>query len=81
MKVLAYCAGLGLIGGQTFAIDGCRLPSNASIELTGTEKDLEKRLKIYRRMAEKHIEKHRRQDEMKTTDEETKRHYQERQKS
>jgi hypothetical protein len=80
MKVLAYCAGLGLIGGQTFAIDGCRLPSNASIELTGTEKDLEKRLKIYRRMAEKHIEKHRRQDEMKTTDEETKRHYQERQR-
>jgi transposase len=79
IKVLAYCTGLNLIGGETFAVDGCRLPSNASIELTGTEKDLEKKLKIYRRMAEKHIEKHRRQDERKTADKETERHFQERQ--
>jgi len=32
MKVLAYCTELGLIGGRTFAIDGCRLPSNAAMD-------------------------------------------------
>jgi transposase len=35
-RVPAYCAVLDLIGGQTFAIDGLRLPSNASLEVTGT---------------------------------------------
>jgi len=63
IEVLAYCAELGLIGGHTFAIDGCRLPSNASIELSGTKEELEKKLNVYRRMAEKHIAKHKRQDE------------------
>jgi len=80
VKVLAYCAELELIGGQEFAIDGCRLPSNASIELTGRAEELEKKLKVYRRMAEKHIAKHRRQDEHGNGDKETERHYQERQK-
>ena len=79
IKVLTYCSELRLIGGETFAVDGCRLPSNASIDLTGTEKDLEKRLGIYRRMAENHIEKHKRHDEQKITDKETERHFQERQ--
>jgi transposase len=79
-KALAYCAGLDLIGGQTFAIDGLRLPSNASLGLTGTAEDLGKRLKMYRRMAEKHIEKHKRKDAAGEADEETKRHYQEQQK-
>jgi transposase len=80
VKVLTYCAELGLIGGQEFAIDGCKLPSNASLELTGRAEELEKKLKVYRRMAEKHVAKHRRQDEHGKTDKETERHYQERQK-
>jgi transposase len=79
-KILTYCAELGLIGGNTFAIDGCRLPSNASLGLTGTAKELEKRLKVYQRMAENHVAKHRRQDERGMNDEETERHYHERQK-
>jgi len=80
VKVLAYCAELGLIGGHEFAVDGCRLPSNASLELTGREEELERKLKMYRRMAEKHIAKHRRQDEQGKADKETERHFQERQK-
>ena len=36
------CNELGLIGGETFAEDGLRLPSNASIEKSGTKKELEK---------------------------------------
>jgi transposase len=63
MKVLIYCNELGLIGGETFAIDGLRLPSNASIEMSGTKKKLGKRLKVYRKMAEKHFLRHSRMDE------------------
>jgi len=80
VKVLAYCAELGLIGGKTFAIDGCRLPSNASIELSGTKSELEKKLVIYRRMAEKHIAKHQRQDERGELDDKAKLNYHKRQK-
>jgi uncharacterized protein YukE len=76
VKVLAYCAELGLVGGETFATDGLRLPSKASLDMTGTAGELEKRLKLYRRMAEKHIEKHKRKD----TAGETETHYQEQQK-
>jgi transposase len=80
VKVLAYCSELDLIGGSTFATDGCRLPSNASTQLTGTGEELGKRLKVYRRMAEKHIAKHRRRDKQGTVDKETERRYRERQK-
>ena len=80
IKVLAYCAELGLVGGETFAIDGCRLPSNASIDLSGTEEELRKRLEVYGRMAEKHMAKHRKMDETVGQEEERERHYQERQK-
>jgi hypothetical protein len=42
--------------------------------------DLGKRLKIYRRMTEKHIEKHKRKDAAGEIDKETERHYREQQK-
>ena len=79
-KALAYCAELGLVGGQTFATDGLRLPSSASLDMAGTADELEKRLKLYRRMAEKHIEKHKRKDAAGEAGQETERHYQEQQK-
>ncbi|MDR0323571.1 MAG: transposase, partial [Treponema sp.] len=60
--------------------DGLRLPSNASLDLTGTEEELEKRLKIYKRMAQKHIEKHKRKDAAGEVDNETEQHYQEQQR-
>jgi transposase len=41
--VLLQCAELGLITGDLFAIDGCKLPSNASKEWSGTLKDLKKK--------------------------------------
>jgi len=79
-KVLMYCNELGLIGGETFAIDGLRLPSNASIEMSGTKEQLEKRLALYRKMAEKHICRHRRKDEAGEADSQTQKHFEERQK-
>ena len=36
VQVLTYCNELGLIGGEKFAVDGLRLPSNASIDMSGT---------------------------------------------
>jgi len=80
VKVLAYCGELGLIGGKEFAIDGLRLPSNASMEMSGTKEELEKKVWTYHRMAEKHVAKHRKQDECKGMDKEAGRHYEERQK-
>ena len=80
VKVLAYCVELGLVGGETFAIDGVRLPSNASIGLSGTMKKLEKRLNVYKKMAEKHVEKHKRQDERGELTKESEENYHKRQK-
>jgi len=79
VKVLAYCVELGLVGGETFAVDGLRLPSNASIDMSGTKEELKKRMEVYRRMAEKHLAKHQKNDEG-GMDEERSRHYKERQK-
>jgi len=35
-EVLMICGDLGLLGKQMFAVDGCKLPSNASKEWNGT---------------------------------------------
>jgi len=78
-ETLAYSNELQLIGGEDFAIDGLRLPSNASIDMSGTREQLEKRLEIYRKMAEKHVKRHQRKDERGEVDEETKERYEERQ--
>jgi len=80
VKILVYCAGLKLIGGETFAIDGLRIPSNASKHLSGTNKELEKKLELYRRMAEKHMAKHKRHDERGELSKEAELNYQKRQK-
>jgi len=79
VQVLMYCNELGLIGGENYAIDGLRLPSNASIDMSGTEKQLEKRLGIYKKMAQKHIERHERKDAQGKTDVETKERFEKRQ--
>ena len=41
--VLLVCEEMKLLGGTTFALDGCKLPSNASTKWTGTFSDLEKK--------------------------------------
>lgn len=35
-EVLIVCDDMGLIGREMFAVDGCKLPSNASKEMSGT---------------------------------------------
>jgi len=58
LEVLMVCSNAGLIGEEMFAIDGCKLPSNASKDWSGTHADLtKKQLKIDRavgRMLKRH---------------------------
>jgi len=73
--VLLVCEEMKLLGGTEFALDGCKLPSNASKRWSGTFSQLqEKKKKIERRVAyilEEQIEVDRRQG--KDSEEETRR--------
>jgi transposase len=60
--VLLYASELNLIGRDTFAIDGCKLPSNASKQWSGTLKELRGKQKKLEAAARKIVERHRAQD-------------------
>jgi len=61
-NVLLICDGMGLIGKEMFAIDGCKLPSNASKEWSGTRADFEKRAAKLEKVVEHIVKKHRAND-------------------
>jgi len=64
--VLVVCDNSGLIGREHFSIDGCKLPSDASKQWSGTHKQMRKKMEKMRRLAEQIIEKHRASDSQKT---------------
>jgi len=54
IDVLLVCEEQGLLGGTVFAVDGCKLPSNASKRWSGTIDDLKrKRAKIEKKVKQK----------------------------
>ncbi len=61
-QVLVTCDRQGLIGRQMFAIDGVKLPSNASKERSGTHTELRHRADRLDKAARKMIELHRSRD-------------------
>ena len=61
-QVLMVCNGMGLIKGKMFAIDGCRLPSNASKEWSGTKKELRDKYEKIKKISKTIIEKHQQND-------------------
>ena len=65
-EVLLACDDLGLIGKEMFAIDGCKLPSNASKEWSGTKADFEKKAAKMEKAIENILKKHREEDQNKT---------------
>ena len=65
-EVLLTCDDLGLIGKEMFAIDGCKLPSNASKEWSGTKADFEKKAAKMEKSIENILKKHREEDQNKT---------------
>jgi transposase len=58
-EVLMVCDQQGLIGGDMFAIDGCKLPSNASKEWSGTHKEMTKKQNKIDRAVRRMLSKHR----------------------
>lgn len=60
--VLMVCDEMGLIGKEMFAIDGCKLPSNASKEWSGTKADFQKKAAKLEEAIDRIITKHREQD-------------------
>jgi transposase len=61
--VLLYCDELGLIGKEHFAVDGCKLPSNASKQWSGTLEELAVKQKKMEKAAGQIVRRHRQRDE------------------
>ena len=68
--VLLVCDDLGLIGKEMFAIDGCKLSSNASKEWSGTKADFERKAAKLEQAINHMLVTHREHDR-KLTDEKT----------
>jgi transposase len=61
--VLALCDDMGLIGKNMFSLDGCKIPSNASKEMSGTKESFSKKAEKMKRVVQKLKKKHREEDE------------------
>ena len=61
--VLLYCDELGLIGKEMFAIDGCKISSNASKEWSGTREDFERKKVKFEESIAFLLGKHKAEDE------------------
>jgi len=67
--ILLYCDDLNLLGGSHFSLDGCKLPSNASKEWSGTFKELKRKCyKLEQKVRHVIIEHERRDKEKKEED-------------
>lgn len=62
LQVLMVCDNEGLIGKEMFAIDGCKLPSNASKEWSGKKADLKKKKEKIEKAVSHMLGKHREAD-------------------
>ena len=61
-QILLICDRQGLIGREMFAIDGVKLPSNASKAKSGTRADYQRQAERMERAAKKMLEQHQRAD-------------------
>ena len=62
LEVLMVCSNAGLIGEEMFAIDGCKLPSNASKDWSGTHADLTKKQQKIDRAVRRMLKRHKDDD-------------------
>lgn len=62
LEVLLVCDEMGLIGKEMFAVDGCKMPSNASKEWSGTKEDLQKKKDKMEQAIRQIIDRHREMD-------------------
>jgi transposase len=61
-QVLLICDEQGLLGHELFAIDGCKMRSNASKEWSGTFKELTQKREKIKRQIRYHLNAHKQQD-------------------
>ena len=64
--ILLYCDEMGLIEKTMFAVDGCKLPSNASKEWSGTRADFTKKIEKLEKTIGYIMDKHKTEDEKDT---------------
>lgn len=61
-QILFTCDEQGLLGHELFAIDGCKMSSNASKEVSGTFKELEQKRDKIKKLIRYHIKEHKKLD-------------------
>jgi transposase len=69
MNVLLVCSEMDLLGGTEFALDGCKISSNASKEKSGTFLELEKKKEKIEKTIVYLIKKHEKRDRDETGEE------------
>lgn len=79
IQLLMVCNSQGLIGREMFAIDGCKMPSNASKDWSGTHAQMTKKHKKIDRAVRRMLAKHREEDESAQENDHTRRHREEKQ--
>ncbi len=72
-QVLLVCHQQGLLGNELFAIDGCKMPSNAAKEWSGTFKELEQKRDKLKRQIRRCLKNHKKFDKQNPDTEERKR--------
>ncbi|SFX81412.1 IS1182 family transposase [Marinospirillum alkaliphilum] len=68
-QVLLICDQQGLLGHELFAIDGCKMRSNASKEWSGTFKELEQKRQKLKRLIRHHLSEHQEKDSWESEEE------------
>ena len=63
-EILLVYNEMKLISGKMFAVDGCKMPSNASKEWSGTKAELQKKYEKIIKLISKILEKHRENDRL-----------------
>lgn len=66
-NVLLVCDAQGLLGKELFAVDGCKLPSNASRSLSGTRQELQKKVEKIDKAIAYLLDTHQRKDSAQNT--------------
>ncbi len=69
-QVLLICDEQGLLGKELFALDGCKMSSNASKEWSGTFKELKQKRDKIQRQIRHHITEHKRFDKNNSREDE-----------
>ncbi len=69
-QVLLICDEQGLLGKELFALDGCKMSSNAAKEWSGTFKELEQKRDKLQRQNEYNIKEHKKRDNTESREDE-----------